>query len=340
MAERRTPDGAAPDGETPAGGGRRSLPPEKVRRRATLRQRALARAIAVASGILSRLPPGPMQRLAHLAGVGWYLAAPAQRDLARANLRRVCTWLDEQGTASPRVRRAAHDPAALERLLRDAFGHRARYYLEVAMNARFDPPYLAAHMALADPELAERVLGQPGPMIVIGLHMGALELPAQYITVTRGRHAVAPMETLPNAPLQAYLERSRSRTGVEIVPTSRAREALERAIERGDIVGLIADRDVSGRGVPVTLFGAPARLPVGPGVLAVTSGVPVLAAAAIRVGYGEYRGTVIPLEVPATGSRHERARQFLESVARAFERLIAEAPEQWWSIFQPIWGQP
>jgi hypothetical protein len=25
------------------------------------------------------------------------------------------------------------------------------------------------------------------------------------------------------------------------------------------------------------------------------------------------------------------------SIARAFERVIADAPEQWWAVFFPIW---
>ncbi len=313
---------------------------EPARPAATLRQRLGARALIALSAIVSRLPAAPLHRVAHLVGVGWYLAAPGQRRLARGNLRRVCVWLDENGMASPRVSRAAHDPARLEHLLRQAFGHRARYYLEVAMNERVNAEFLARHMSLADPAVADREFNRPGPSLVVGLHLGALELPAQYITVVRGRRAVAPMETLRNAPLQAYMERTRGRTGVQIVPSAHVGQILERTLAEGDLVGLIADRDISGRGVAVELFGAPTRLPAGPGVLAVETGVPAFAAAAIRIGWDEYRGYVIPLAVPTTGTRRERARGFIDEVARAFERLVAEAPEQWWSIFQPIWDAP
>jgi lauroyl/myristoyl acyltransferase len=314
--------------------------PEPAGTAPTVGQRLGARALIAVSATVSRLPAAPLQRVAHLAGVGWYLAAPGQRALARANLQRVCAWLDANGMASPRVSRAAHDPARLERLLRDAFGHRARYYLEVAMNERLDAAFMARHMSMADPAVADRELNRPGASLVIGLHLGALELPAQYITVVRGRRAVAPMETLRNAPLQAYMERSRGRTGVQIVPSAHAGPALERALANGDLVGLIADRDISGRGVAVELFGAMTRLPAGPGVLAVQTGIPAFAAAAIRTGWDEYRAYVIPLAVPAAGTRRERARGFVEETARAFERLVAEAPEQWWSIFQPIWETP
>ncbi len=322
-------DAPVEDGGPVRGGGPTGRP--------TLSQQLGAGTLTALSAVVSRLPAAPLHRIAHAAGAGWYLAAPRQRALARANLRRVCQWLDANGMASPRVQAAAHHPAALERLLRDAFGHRARYYLEVARNARVDRAFLEHHLVLADPVVAERELGRAGPVIVVGLHLGALELPAQYITVIHGRHAVAPMETLRNAPLQAYMERSRGRTGIEIIPTRGARGAIERALARGELVGFIADRGVSGPGAPVRLFGAPARLPAGPGIIAVDSGVPACVAAAIRSGWSDYRAFVVPLDPPPPGPRHERARRFLDQVARAFEILIAQAPEQWWSIFQPIW---
>jgi KDO2-lipid IV(A) lauroyltransferase len=308
-----------------------------ARARPALREEAAAAALGAVSSLLARLPAAPLHRLAHLVGAGWYLAAPGQRSLARANLQRVCTWLDANRLASPRVAAAAHDPAALERLVRDAFGHRARYYLEVARSAPLTRAFLQSRLVLEDNGFVERVLGQDGPALVLGLHLGALELPAQYLTVALKRHAVAPMETLRNRPLQTYLERSRGRSGVEILPTRGSRDALERALRRGDVVGLIADRSVGRGGVAVRFFGAPARLPAGPGILEAEWGIPACAAAAIRSGWAEYRLIVLELERPVGGSPHERARQFLAAAAAAYERLIAEAPEQWWSIFQPLW---
>jgi hypothetical protein len=33
----------------------------------------------------------------------------------------------------------------------------------------------------------------------------------------------------------------------------------------------------------------------------------------------------------------ERTRAALVGVAAAFEELISKAPEQWWTLFYPIW---
>jgi lauroyl/myristoyl acyltransferase len=41
--------------------------------------------------------------------------------------------------------------------------------------------------------------------------------------------------------------------------------------------------------------------------------------------------------VPAEGPRRQRTTATLEAQARIFERCIAQAPEQWWTLLFRIW---
>ncbi|HVA87568.1 MAG TPA: hypothetical protein VNF73_14780, partial [Candidatus Saccharimonadales bacterium] len=106
----------------------RSRPPE----RRSLRRRIRAGAIDLGASLVGRLPEGPLIVLADVTGELWYRAAPRRAAQARLNLGRVCASFAAQGRGSDRVRAAATDPAALEGLVRSAFRHAARYYLEVA----------------------------------------------------------------------------------------------------------------------------------------------------------------------------------------------------------------
>jgi KDO2-lipid IV(A) lauroyltransferase len=103
-------------------------------------------------------------------------------------------------------------------------------------------------------------------------------------------------------------------------------------------VALVADRAVGGSGVAVELFGAPARLPAGPAVLADESGAPAWLIATRRVGWGDYRSRLERIEAPRSDNRRERLAGFMAAEARAFERAVADAPEQWWTLFFPIWS--
>jgi lauroyl/myristoyl acyltransferase len=56
-----------------------------------------------------------------------------------------------------------------------------------------------------------------------------------------------------------------------------------------------------------------------------------------RIGRGRFRGKLIPIDVPAEGTRRERVTTTMTRLAAAFETLIADAPDQWWAVFFPIW---
>ena len=303
----------------------------------TLRQRAGAGLLAVVSWLACRLPERPLVRLADAAGELWYRAAPSRAAVGRQNLRRVATWLDAEGLGPERVRRAATDDRALERLVRAAFRHQARYYLEVARLPRMSAAYLRDHLAIETPDVVEEAFSGDRPVIFVEAHFGAIEMPGVYLADRTGRQPVAPMETIDDPPLQAYFVRTRGALGVRIVGLREARRELLAAMRRGDPVGLVADRDVAGGGLPTTLFGAEARLPIGPALLAIEGGARIYLAAIRRIGVARYAGRLEEVPIPAEGSRRERIAATLAAEARAFERAIAIAPEQWWAVFFPIW---
>ena len=151
---------------------------------------------------------------------------------------------------------------------------------------------------------------------------------------------MSPMETLANEDLQSYLLNARGSSGLHIIPTRGAGRQLRDWLRSGRPVALVADRAVSGGGARVTLFGAPARLPIGPAVLALETGAPVYVVTTRRTGWGRYRARIERLQTPTDGSRREWLADFMQAEARLFERVVADAPDQWWTLFFPIWDTP
>ena len=186
------------------------------------------------------------------------------------------------------------------------------------------------------PEVVAAAFSAGEPVIFVGLHFGDLELPSRMLAAHVGQ-AVAPMETIGDPALQAYFERTRGANGVRIVGLREARRELLGALRDGVSVGLVGDRDLTGGGVRVTLFGAPATLPLGPALLSIESGAPMYVVGVRRAGRGRYRGRLEAIPMPPEGPRRERVMTATASVAAAFERIIADAPEQWWAVFFPIW---
>jgi lauroyl/myristoyl acyltransferase len=294
------------------------------------------RPLIAGSWILCRLPEGPLIRAAELAGDLWYRAAPERAAQARRNLRRVAVALAASDRGPATVHAAATDDRVLERLVRRAFRHAALYYLEVARTPGLRPGDLEQRLLIETPEVVAEAFTPGRGSIFLGLHFGALELPALYLA-SRVGDAVAPMETLDDPALQAWFIRTRGAAGVRIVGLREARRELLAALRTGTSVGLVGDRDLTGGGTLTPLFGAPASLPLGPALLAVESGAPMYAVGARRAGRGRYRGRLVPVPVPADGSRRERVTATMTVIAAAFEQIVADAPEQWWAVFFPIW---
>ncbi|TAJ98910.1 MAG: hypothetical protein EPO36_13870 [Chloroflexota bacterium] len=320
--------------------------------RGTVRQRLRARLVAAVARLLVILPEPPINALAVAIGEIWYRLAPDRAARARRNFRRVAEHLVVRGLGGPRIRAAATDDRALERVVRGAFGHAVRYYVDMARlpgrsAADFErrlivetPDAVVDAFGSLHPPRPAGPAGPPGshgPMIFVAMHFGAVEAPALFAVARTGSRVTAPMETLDDPALQAFIARTRASVGVDLVTLRDARRALTAALDQDRVVGMVADRNVAGGTVDVPFFGVTAPLPMGPGLLAIERGLPIWVAAVRRASGGRYRGQLRRVDTPTEGTRRARLQAAMTGVARAMEESIAEAPEQWWSAFAPIW---
>ncbi len=322
------------DAETRGSSGAKNCP-----RGGSIRGRLVARGLYTLSAVLTRLPERPLARVAWMLGGALYRARPARRRLVRTNLERVCSYLAAHDLATPEVAAAARDARALDRLTRAAFGHYVTSYLEGATVRRYATADQLARVVPDDPAIAAEAFpeGRTGPTIVVGLHFGAVEIPAMW-AISRGVPIIAPMETVSDPDIQGYFERSRGSTGLTVVPLRGAAAKVRAALARNEAVALVADRALSGSGARVEFFGAQARLPAGPAVLALETGAPAWVVATRRAG-AQYRTRIERLELPSDGTPRERLAAFMDAQVAAFERIVADAPEQWWTLFFPIWDE-
>jgi phosphatidylinositol dimannoside acyltransferase len=286
---------------------------------------------------LAALPEAPLVAAAESIGELWYRSAPGKAAQARANLRRVCEGLAEQGRGPVRARRAATDDEALERLVRACFRHATRYYLEVARTGGYDADRVLARLRVETPDDVREALESGRPIVIVGMHFGAIEVPVVHVSRLLGHKVTAPMETVPDPALQHWFVESRSRVGVTVVPLKDARRPMMRALKDGYSVGMVNDRDITGTGIPVPFFGHDAPMSPAPALLAVESGAPVYVGSARRLAKGWYGGKLWLVTTPEEGTRRERMVELTRRITAAFETILADAPEQWWGAFHPIW---
>jgi KDO2-lipid IV(A) lauroyltransferase len=164
-------------------------------------------------------------------------------------------------------------------------------------------------------------------------HMGDFEQAGRWVILVGAGSIVAPAERLkPESVFQKFLA-FREGLGMEIVPTSGGPHpfgVMAQRLRAGQLVTIVADRDLSDTGVEVEFFGEKALLPAGPAALAVSTGAALMPVACWFVGETEWGAHIydeIPL--PAAGTRKEKIAAMTQALATVFEEAISEHPEDW-----------
>lgn len=175
-----------------------------------------------------------------------------------------------------------------------------------------------------------------GAVIVTG-HFGNWDIAAKGLR-EYGRPINLVMARDVNQTTTEMVRQAREAAGVQVIYSDSSVFStfnMIRALRRNEVVALQLDRPLSLEATAaVPFFGAPARFPTGPFVLARVAGAPL-----------------IPVFIPRLGTRHYQTRVYdaftvtrdsdsLDTVMRGvvgvFEALIREFPTQWFQ-FAPFW---
>ena len=284
----------------------------------------LRAALEIVDRIVAALPSRVAYGLADVAGDAWYRLAPARRRLVAANLARVCE-------ATGRPTRGASFSA----LVGAAFRHHARYYVELLRAPHYRLDEIEGMIEVPEWETFETLV-RGGPTVIVSAHLGNFE-PFGTFLARRGIRPLSPIEEIEPRELYEFLASRRGGRHVDLVPLREARGALAARLRQGGTVGIIGDRDLTGGGQPIDMFGHPTTIPTGPAFLAIAYRTALIVGRCLRVGPDRFRGEGEIVEVPDTGDRRADIAALTSRIAARFERDIGEAPEQWWGAFQPFW---
>jgi lauroyl/myristoyl acyltransferase len=171
--------------------------------------------------------------------------------------------------------------------------------------------------------------------IFVTLHMGSWEIAGAYEAL---RGVPLSAVALPHADprIDRIFQDARRETGTETVPVGGALSRLQAALAGGRFTAILADRNVSGRGLRLPFFGEETQVPAGHAVLALRTGAWILPCCAYRRPDGKLIIECRPPIVP------DRTRDTKESLTQRcleiIEEFIRARPEQW-ACFYDLWDQ-
>ncbi len=226
----------------------------------------------------------------------------------------------------------------VRRWVRRSFVSYARYWIEGARLPTTESFKIRGEMVVEPGFERLREAASAGSGVVLALpHVGSWEWGAAFMA-TEGLAMTAVAERIEPPELFDYFVTQRSAIGLSVVPLDgRAGASVTGVLKAGGIVGLLCDRDLTGDGVEVELFGEKTTMPAGPATLALRTGA-ALMVGCVYSGPGRDHSAFVsePLDTTRKGRFREDVKRLTQEIALALESCIRVAPEQW-HLFQPNW---
>jgi lauroyl/myristoyl acyltransferase len=275
---------------------------------------------------------------------GWWAVRGAPEPVVAAALRQVAdrTWRRRGRGVVQLERNLARarpeaGPDELRELSHAAMRSYLRYWGEVFRLPRWTPDVLRDRVVTHDAHRMVDPLSEGQGVVAALPHMGNWDLAGAW-ACAEGMPVTTVAERLRPESLYRDFLRYRESLGMTVLPLTGGPPTLpvlEARVRAGGLVPLMADRDLSRSAVTVELLGAPARLPVGPALLAQRTGarlLPVTASydsdARMHLWFHE-PVPVGPGSDSGSDSGSDDVRTATAAVADAFSAAIRRDPADW-----------
>jgi KDO2-lipid IV(A) lauroyltransferase len=232
--------------------------------------------------------------------------------------------------------------ADFDELVRKGLRSYARYWLEAfRLPAVSRDEILRTFRLDGEEALAADIASGRGAVVALP-HAGNWDLAGAWVAAKGWPITTVAERLKPERVYERFLAFRRG-LGMEILPLTGGErpvlDVLEERVRAGGVVPLLADRDLSARGVEVEFFGGRTRMPPGPALLALRTGAPLYAATMWFERDSAHASLSRPVPLPVGGPLDVRVRHLTQRVADGLARGIAEHPEDW-HMLQRLWAAP
>ena len=223
----------------------------------------------------------------------------------------------------------------LDDLVSRAMSSYMRYWCDTFRSPDWSPQRIIETVTCTNEEYLTGPM-QRGEGVIVALpHAGNWDHAGSYFC-TKGFPLVTVAEVLKPIALFKKFLKYRENIGMEVIGLdSRSIVTLLQRAKEKRLIALVADRDLSKNGVDVDFFGHKARMPAGPAVLALRTGVPLITAFVSYTPLGIHINFE-KVEIPSQGEEGKNISIVVQRCADNFEKGIALHPQDW-HMLQRIW---
>lgn len=282
------------------------------------------------------------QRLAELAyATGWGAVRGLPEPVANALFRAAADLGGRRNGPGTRQMRRNYarvvpkaGPAELDELVRAGLRSYARYWKEAFRLPAMDHKqiYRQVDEVMVGKPLIDAAFERGKGMVLVLPHTGNFDVSGIWLVGHAGSFTTVNERLKPESLYQRFVS-YRESLGFEILPSEGgAYRLLIERLRANKIVCLVADRDLSKRGVPVTFFGEETRMPAGPARLAAVTGAQLM----IADNTFTDDGWSVRIHTPIQVHGREDIGPATQRMADAFAADIATHPADW-HMMQKLW---
>lgn len=187
-------------------------------------------------------------------------------------------------------------------------------------------------MRIQGTEHLEKALVLGKGVIAVSAHIGNFTLISMKM-VAEGYPFIMVVKESKYATVARVLRTLQEKQGGRFIYIKPWKEALRNilaCLRRNEIICLVADEKKRRSKIDVDFFGQPAATALGPAVISLRTGSPVVPVFIVRQGDGTHTIFIEPpLEHDVTGDRKEDERTLTAAYTKVIERYVRAYPEQW-----------
>jgi len=225
----------------------------------------------------------------------------------------------------------------LDELVRQSLRSYARYWREAFRLPSMDlkAVYATCDSLVSGQENLDAALEQGSGAVIALPHSGNWDMAGVWLVGHSGTFATVAERLKPESLYRRFID-FRETLGFEVLPLTGGDRApakvLAERLRQNKVVCLLADRDLTATGVPVTFFGEQTMMPAGPAHLAATTG-----AALLPVGlWFTEDGWVFRIHPPIRVAGTAQVPVATQALADIFAADIAAHPADW-HMLQKLW---
>lgn len=266
------------------------------------------------------LPRKMMLSMAVLVGDLYWLIMKRDREMVRKNLSRI---LD--------------NPSELGRTVRRAFIYYAKYLVDYTRMDLLREKHLSRMVrGFEGKEYIDGAIARGNGALILTAHLGNWEMGGVFLALMGYSLTVI---TAPDveARLHDYRVRLRQEKEIKVITlddTLASSLAVLKSLRGNELVALLGDRDLFGKGIPVNFFGQKVFFPIGPALLGYLSEAELIPTFVLMDRENRYRCLAeSPILLQRTGNRDQDLAVNTQRVASVMETFIRRYPDQWFTFY-------